>query len=481
MTDTDEDPEYEAQLKDVLGDTQWHHDGLACEAVEAGDGDARGRDADMDGESEDGVLDDVPSFRIKKKDHGRRDQDNDPQLQELLPGDEERVLSEDARSISTGDDSPSAQVPPPNIKPLFLLSVRPSTDRLQGSEITLSTPATPIKSNGYTFLSPLRAFSPSPGRGFDIRTPHQRLSSYSSLSAALHSPTPSHSRLSSLSATPDVTDLTPSDSPNVPWEVVRWTKLRKIEKQALSEIGKRKFGSPTVMAVSAVIAVGTTKGLVLVFDFRQNLKHVIGVNTKGSAPEHVSFAPFWPCLSGFVAAQSGPVTALAFSADHTVLLCGHSTGEVFTWDLSKPAQPHSHTQSLSPEQISQSKRDGHLSGAAVLHVDFLGLRHGAFVSADETGMAFVHTLSRKLVVANVATKRILGRYPEALGSSTRPIKAHKPSCVLGMGGLPLGSVKFITDEMQLVALLSPYKVPNTLSPTFPISKQPSTRSTDKSW
>jgi hypothetical protein len=31
-----------------------------------------------------------------------------------------------------------------------------------------------------------------------------------------------------------------------------------------------------------------------------------------------------------------------------------------------------------------------------------------------------------------------------------------------MGGLPLGSVKFITDEMQLVALLSPYKVPKTL-------------------
>jgi vacuolar protein sorting-associated protein 8 len=82
--------------------------------------------------------------------------------------------------------------------------------------------------------------------------------------------------------TPDVGEVvTPLESPNVPWEVVRWTKLRKIEKQALSEIGKRKFGVPTVMSVSAVIAVGTTKGLVLVFDFRQNLKHVIGVNTKG--------------------------------------------------------------------------------------------------------------------------------------------------------------------------------------------------------
>jgi vacuolar protein sorting-associated protein 8 len=146
------------------------------------------------------------------------------------------------------------------------------------------------------------------------------------------------------------------------------------------------------------------------------------------------------------------------SADHTVLLCGHSSGEIFTWDLSKPAQPHSHTPSLSAEQVSTSRRDGHITGTAILHVDFLGLRHGAFVTADETGMAFVHTLSRKLVVANVSTTRILGRYPERVGSVHRPVKPHKPSSVLGMGGLPLGSVKFVTDEMQLVAMLSPYKV-----------------------
>ena len=159
-----------------------------------------------------------------------------------------------------------------------------------------------------------------------------------------------------------------------------------------------------------------------------------------------------------VAAQSGPVTALALSADHTVLLAGHSSGELFTWDLSKPAQPHSHTASLTPEQISTSRRDGHMTGTPILHVDFLGLRHGAFVSAGGTGMAFVHTLSRKLIVANVSTTRILGRYPEKLGSANRPVKPHKPSCVLGMSGLPLGSVKYVTDEMQLVGMLSPYKV-----------------------
>jgi hypothetical protein len=50
----------------------------------------------------------------------------------------------------------------------------------------------------------------------------------------------------------DVADFHTDDSPNVPWEVVRWTKLRKIQGQVFSEMGKRKFGIPTVLAVLLV-------------------------------------------------------------------------------------------------------------------------------------------------------------------------------------------------------------------------------------
>lgn len=78
------------------------------------------------------------------------------------------------------------------------------------------------------------------------------------------SPAPSslHSRMSSYSSNiADVTgDITPSDSPHVPWEVVRWTKLRKIEGQAFSEIGKRKFGMPTAMAVLPTSEQSRTNG-----------------------------------------------------------------------------------------------------------------------------------------------------------------------------------------------------------------------------
>ena len=108
----DDDREYEAQLNEVLGGTaptwQGTGDGLPenAEEVEAG---AVGKD--VDNRSEDGVLADAPSFRMKglRQEGGEQIQNDDEQLEVPLAG-EERALSEDARSISTGDDSPSAQV-----------------------------------------------------------------------------------------------------------------------------------------------------------------------------------------------------------------------------------------------------------------------------------------------------------------------------------------------------------------------------------
>src|SRR5207248_3220184 len=102
----------------------------------------------------------------------------------------------------------------------------------EGSEITLSAHVTPTKLNGYGYLSPARAFSPS--RGFDIRQ-YSRLSSYPSILPRSSTPSSIHSRMSSVSAdVGDVADISANDSPSVPWEVVRWKKFRKIEGQAFS-------------------------------------------------------------------------------------------------------------------------------------------------------------------------------------------------------------------------------------------------------
>ena len=203
--------------------------------------------------------------------------------------------------------------------------------------------------------------------------------------------------------------------------------------EAFSEVGKRKFGRPTCIAIAASIALGTSKGIILVFDYNQNLKSIIGLGTK--------------------AVESGPVTSISISADHSTVAGGHAFGSIFTWELARPAKPFLH---IPPVDRSRAPNaDGHIADVAILHVGFLGMRHTALASADDKGMAFSHLATRGMgvVARTVKTTRILGRYPDKASSSDRQ---RKPSSVLAFSPLPLGSAEHAADSLGLVALLTPY-------------------------
>ena len=136
-------------------------------------------------------------------------------------------------------------------------------------------------SSGRHFHSPAYGSSPTPSlRPFDRRFQARISSSFA------HSPRASspvflnvHSLQSSVSHS--IRDIGDSETLQAPWDVVRWTKLRKITGQACSEIGKRNFGRPTCIAVSASIALGTSKGRILVFDYNQELNSIGGPGSKG--------------------------------------------------------------------------------------------------------------------------------------------------------------------------------------------------------
>jgi hypothetical protein len=202
-----------------------------------------------------------------------------------------------------------------------------------------------------------------------------------------------------------------------------------------SETGRRNYGRATVMAIGASIAIGTSKGLTLVFDYHQSLGATIGLGTK--------------------AVESGPVTSLAISADHSTIATGHASGNIFTWEIARPSKPFLHIVPLDRAQSEPRQVDGHVSGVAIVHVGFLGTRHTALVSADEGGMAFSHLATRGFgaVARAVKTTRILGRYPVTGPTDER---ARKPSSVLAFGPLPLGNIEQSTDTLGLTALLTPY-------------------------
>lgn len=278
--------------------------------------------------------------------------------------------------------------------------------------------------------------SPTPSfRPFDRRF-QSRISSFNALSPRPSSPAfaASHSRHASYSSNFPI-DQADTDTPSPPWEIVRWTRLKKLNSYAFSESAKRNIGSPTCLAVSASIFLGTSKGIILMFDYSQNLKLIIGPGTK--------------------AVESGPITALAVSADHTTIAGGHSNGNIFTWDTTRPSRPFLTIPHLDDSQAQNRTVDGHMPEASVIHLGFLGTRHTALVSADGHGMAFSHLATRGTgpLGRTVKTTRILGRYPNA---PMPPGKTIKPSTVLAFAPLPLGNVERATDKMGLTAMLTPY-------------------------
>ncbi|MCJ1404889.1 Vacuolar protein sorting-associated protein 8 [Xylographa trunciseda] len=330
--------------------------------------------------------------------------------------DKERPSSADG-SLSNPDDTPSVQN-----------SILSSPGRYPHSS-----------GRGHSPSSSLRPFD----RRFQARTSQSPLSSPRPTSPAFLT---AHSRHSS-ALSQLVHDSGDVDTPDAPWEVVRWTKLRKMSGQAFSEIGKRKFGRPTCIAVSASIALGTSKGMILIFDYHQTLHTIIGPGTQ--------------------AVESGSVTSITFSADYSSVAGGHANGAIFTWDTARSAKPSLHIPSIDPSRVNASDHDGHVSGAAVLHIGFLGTRHTALVSADDKGMAFSHFASTGMgaFARSIRTTRILGRYPESGLVVTKP---KKPSSVLAFAPLPLGNALLATDEMGLVAMLTPYLL--VIVSTIPVAQ-----------
>ncbi|KAG5929139.1 hypothetical protein E4U42_006962 [Claviceps africana] len=277
--------------------------------------------------------------------------------------------------------------------------------------------------------------SPSPSfRPFDRRF-QSRIASPSSNTPRASSPAflSSHSLNVSPSSNSNQAEI--DTTTTAPWEVVRWTRLAKMNGQAFSEAGRRSFGSPTCLAVSTLIVLGTSKGFILIFDSHQNLKMIMGPGTK--------------------AVESGPITAIAISADHTTVAGGHANGNIFTWDTNRASRPFLSILHLDASQVENRTTDGHVLNAGVVHLGFLGTRHTALVSADDRGMAFSHLATRGTgaLGRSVKTTRILGRYPNAPAPSGRPIK---PSTVLAFSPLPLGNVERATDTMGLTAMLTPY-------------------------
>ena len=135
-----------------------------------------------------------------------------------------------------------------------------------------------------------------------------------------------------------VSDIGRSKRPNANGSVLRHVILKKISAQMVDACARRDAGLPTTMAVSVMVAIGTSHGLVLIFEPRdQALKLILGNTSDG--------------------ANYGAVTALGINRDCNRLLCGYAKGQITMWDLNSG-------------NCLRVITDAHPPGFAVLHLQF---------------------------------------------------------------------------------------------------------------
>ncbi|CAE1274106.1 VPS8 [Acanthosepion pharaonis] len=152
--------------------------------------------------------------------------------------------------------------------------------------------------------------------------------------------------------------------------VLKPSKLKNISAQLKSAANRVNAGKPSAIAVSALIAIGTSHGLVLVFDPRQVLKWCLG--------------------STAVGAQYGSVSALSFNRDVSRLLCGFAKGQITMWDLTNG-------------KLLRTITDAHPPGTAVLHIKFTDSPVIA-VCSDSGGSVFELEFKRLIGVRTCESK-----------------------------------------------------------------------------
>ncbi|ODV98092.1 hypothetical protein PACTADRAFT_14567 [Pachysolen tannophilus NRRL Y-2460] len=209
---------------------------------------------------------------------------------------------------------------------------------------------------------------------------------------------------------------------------VKILKLKKISKLLYSEETAIQYGNPTSLTVGELICIGTSKGYIILFDYKQNLKIVLGKDSK--------------------TLECGIVTALAVSADSTYIASGFENGDIFLWNLSKPLKPALHVTAVTRQDLASGTREGHFLGNKIHQLSFVGKRHTALISSDVNGILCFHNGFKNILGAHAITKKILGKYN--INNNN-----ERGSAILASSVLPLGTSIEPTDDIGLVSVIAP--------------------------
>lgn len=213
-------------------------------------------------------------------------------------------------------------------------------------------------------------------------------------------------------------------------KVLRSLMCSRMSQHMASPATQREAGIPTVICVHGVMmAVGTSRGYVLVYDIRQELRMMLGSAKLGT--------------------QCGQVTSIECNSDTTRLLVGHENGQICRWDLGSGKQLNT---------ISNC-----YEGSAVTGVAFLSDHTGA-LSNDAQGSVFQHTFKRTLGVRTVDNNCL---WPKADGEiclikvlhyhlfDSANLSPEPPHAIVALGQLSKVTIAYVTPNGLKTALQIP--------------------------
>ncbi|CCH42438.1 Vacuolar protein sorting-associated protein [Wickerhamomyces ciferrii] len=204
---------------------------------------------------------------------------------------------------------------------------------------------------------------------------------------------------------------------------IKWANLKKLNDILQSSQSKQKYGDPTCIAPGDIVAIGTSKGYTLIFDYNQNLLHSLGKDTK--------------------ALTCGEITSISISMDSTHVATGFESGDIFLWNINSSDKPITHIQHLNETNLNS---DGHVLNSSINNITFVGKRRSVLISTDIDGLVFYHQCNKRIIGTTVSTRKILGNYPGLM--------IQNRVTIFGCAALPLGpSVDFL-DTQGIIAILS---------------------------
>ncbi|KAH3673329.1 hypothetical protein WICMUC_003789 [Wickerhamomyces mucosus] len=216
----------------------------------------------------------------------------------------------------------------------------------------------------------------------------------------------------------------PSDNPGSPHiSSIKWADLYKLNTFLHKNESKALYGEATCIAASEILAIGTSKGYILVFDYRQTLLHVLGGNT--------------------IQLECGSAICLNISLDSTHIAAGFIHGDVFVWAIKNDSKPLIH---IPPQRIPQETSDGHIEGSSITSICFVGKKNSVLLSGDVHGMVFYHQINKRLLGVTSSTTRVLGHHLSNAQS--------KSTTILACSSLPLGAYTSSTEAKGLVAVMN---------------------------